>query len=104
MSLTGDPFTDRAVGPAARLAKAVRKQDSSAVAELLADAHRAGSDAVNALVVVLAAMVPDDVTPTALLSWLADPVEYRRLRACGVSGITAGARVRMGAARRREIA
>lgn len=104
MSPTGDSLTDAAVGPAARLAKAVRKQDAAAVAEILADAHGAGPDAVNALLVVLAAMVPDDVTPTALLAWLADPAEYRRLRACGVSGVTAGARVRMGAARRREIA
>lgn len=104
MSLTGDSLTDAAVGPAARLVKSVRKQDAAAVAEILTDAHCSGPDAVNALLVVLAAMVPDDVTPPALLSWLADPVEYRRLRACGVSGITAGARVRMGMARRREIA
>lgn len=104
MSSTGDPLTDAAVGPAVRLVKSVRKQDAAGVAEILADAHQAGPDAVNALVVVLAAMVPDDVTPTALLSWLADPAEYRRLRACGVSGITAGARVRMGTARRREFA
>jgi hypothetical protein len=104
MSLTGDPLTDRAVGPAAQLVKAVRKQDPAAVDEILADAHQSGPDAVNALLVVLAAMVPDDVTPPALLAWLADPAEYRRLRACGVSGITAGARVRMGLGRRREIA
>lgn len=104
MSLTGDPLTDHAVGPAARLAKSIRKQDTAGVAEALAQIHAGGADTVNAALLVLAAMVPDDATPSVLLAWLADPVEYRRLRSRGVSSITAGARVRMRGNRRGEIA
>lgn len=104
MSLTGDPLTDHAVGPAAQLVKSIRKQDQAAVAEVLAELHAGGPDAVNAALLVLAAMVPDDTTAPVLLAWLADPVKYRELRARGVSSITAGARVRMRANRREEIA
>jgi hypothetical protein len=104
MSLTGDPLTDRAVGPAARLVKSVRKQDADMVAETLAEVTAAGTDAINALILTLAAMVPDDTTPAVLLAWLADPGEYRRLRARGVSAITAGARVQLRASRGRKTA
>lgn len=95
-SLTGDPLTDSVIDHASHIVWAVRERDAAAIAETIAAVQdQAGGRGVHALLLVLAAMVPDDTTPAALLAWLADPVEYRRLRARGVSSITAGARVRM---------
>jgi hypothetical protein len=100
-SITGDRITDGMVGRAAQIVCAVRQHDAATIAETLAAVQQqAGMRGVHALLLVLAAMVPDDTPPAPLLAWLADPDEYRRLRARGVSSITAGARVRLRAERR----
>lgn len=100
VSLTGDPLTDSVIDHASHIVWAVRERDAAAIAETLAAVQdKAGVRGVHALLLVLAAMVPDDVPPAPLLAWLADPAEYRRLRARGVSSIAAGARVRMRAER-----
>jgi hypothetical protein len=99
-SITGDRITDGMVGRAAQIVRAVRQHDAATIAETLAAVQQqAGMRGVHALLLVLAAMVPDDTPPAPLLAWLADPDEYRRLRARGVSSITAGARVRLRAER-----
>ena len=83
-SLTGDPRTDALVGPAVQLAAAAHEHDGNRIASLLADIAD-----LHGLVITLAAMVPDDRTPTELLAWLAQPHEYQRLRAEGVDCLTA---------------
>jgi hypothetical protein len=99
-SLTGDPLTDGVIDHASHIVWAVRERDAAAIASTIAAVQdQVGVRGVHALLLVLAAMVPDDTPPAPLLAWLADPDEYRRLRACGVSAITAGARVRMRAER-----
>lgn len=99
-SLTGDPLTDGVIDRASHIVWAVRERDAAAIAETIAAVQdEAGVRGVHALLLVLAAMVPDDTPPAPLLAWLVDPDEYRRLRARGVSSITAGARVRMRAER-----
>lgn len=82
-SLTGDPVTDAVVPDAVALVWAVKTEDAEEVAAILAacDPTR--------LSIVLAAMVPDDQPPSALLSWRLDPAEYRRLRTAGVDAVTA---------------
>lgn len=97
MTLTGDPLADAMVDHASRLIWAVREHDAAEVTAVLEQVR--GGSGVDALLLVLAAMVPDDTPPAPLLAWLADPAEYRRLRARGVSSIAAGARVRMRAER-----
>ncbi|WP_263251608.1 hypothetical protein [Saccharopolyspora rosea] len=82
-ALTGSARTDALVPVAAQLAAAVHDHDAAAVAQLLD-----GAD-LPALVVLLAAMVPDDLTPSELLAWCDDPAEYARLRAAGVSTLAA---------------
>lgn len=95
-SLTGDQITDSVIGHASQIVRAVREYNADTIAATLAAVQdQAGMRGVHALLLVLAAMVPDDTPPAPLLAWLADPDEYRRLRARGVSSITAGARVRM---------
>lgn len=89
MSLTGDPLTDSVVPAAEALVEAVRHADTAAVAEELAAVQQLGDAGLHALVVVLAAMVPDDRRPSRLLAWLSDPEEYHRLRASGVDCATA---------------
>ena len=99
-SLTGDSLTDSVIDHASHIVWAVRGHDAATIATTLAAVQdQAGLRGVHALLLVLAAMVPDDTPPAALMAWLADPGEYRRLRARGVSSITAGARVRMRAER-----
>jgi len=99
-SLTGDPLTDGVIDHASQIVWAVRERDAATIASTIAAVQDlAGVRGVHALLLVLAAMVPDDVPPAPLLAWLANPIEYRRLRARGVSSITAGARVRMRAER-----
>jgi hypothetical protein len=99
-SVTGDPLTDSVIDHASHIVWAVRERDATTIANTLtAVQDQAGERGVHALLLVLAAMVPDDTTPAALLAWLADPDEYRRMRARGVSSIAAGARVRMRAER-----
>lgn len=91
MSLTGDPFTDALVPTASRVIWAVREGNmenvEAALEEVRNDCGRVGMDA---LVIVLAAMVPDDLTPADLLAWTQDPEEYLRLREVGVSALSAG--------------
>lgn len=95
-SLTGDPLTDALIPPAVRLVWAVRESNQPAVAEAIADATAVAD--LQAFVVVLAAMVPDDQAPTALLAWMHDPAEYLRLREAGVGAVGAAVLVRNGAA------
>lgn len=89
MSLTGDPLTDSVVPAAEALVEAVRQGDAAVVAEAFASAQQLGDAGLHALVVVLAAMVPDDRRPSRLLAWLRDPTEYQRLRESGVDSATA---------------
>lgn len=83
MSITGDPSTDELVPLATRLVWSVRKGDRADVAAVLAVADPAG------LAVVLAAMVPDDMSPRDLMRWLVDPEEYGRLREDGIGSMAA---------------
>lgn len=83
MSLTGSAELDALVPIAARLSAAVHDQDAETVRDLLA--ARTSPEQLRQLVVLLAAMLPDDLTPRESLAWLAAPDEYARLRAEGVS-------------------
>jgi hypothetical protein len=84
-SPTGDPTLDQLLPPVMRLVWAVRESNQDAVAAAIADATAvAGGRGLNAVVVLLAALVPDDQAPGALLAWLKDPEEYLRLRTAGV--------------------
>lgn len=94
MSVTGDVLADAMADHASRLVWAVREHDAAEVAAVL-ETVRAESG-VDALVLVLAAMVPDDATPSELLAWLHDPTLYRRLRESGVDALQAGAMCRFG--------
>lgn len=90
MSLTGDALTDWAVPLASRLIWAVREDDKDEVAAVLSEARdEAARVGIDALVLVLAAMVPDDLPPSELLAWRANPAEYLRLRAAGVGSYAA---------------
>lgn len=90
MSLTGDALTDWAVRLAQTLVWAVREGDAECVAQVLTEARdEAGRAAVDALVIVLAAMVPDDLPPSELLAWRTNPAEYLRLREAGVGSYAA---------------
>lgn len=87
MSLTGDRYLETLVPSAERLVRAVHNGQSMHVEAMLADAEMAYGDPLDgarALVVLLAAMVPDDKTAAQLLRWRANPHEYLRLRAAGV--------------------
>ena len=91
-SITGDPTTDALVPVASALVWAVKTQNDAEVAEILDHVDARG------LAVVLAAMLPDDQPPSALLAWFANPREYIRLREVGVDSLTAGACARSHAA------
>ncbi|WP_116201304.1 hypothetical protein [Amycolatopsis circi] len=85
--LTGDRYLETLVPSAEKLVAAVRRDDTMFVEAMLADAEMVYEDALtgaHALVVLLAAMVPDDRTAAELLRWRANPDEYRRHRAAGV--------------------
>lgn len=91
--LTGDRRTDAVLPAAQRLVQATHAGDHLGVSAAFADAELAAGDAwaaVRALVVVLAAMCPDDTTPAEALAWRRNPTEYRRLRNAGVSSREAG--------------
>lgn len=98
LALTGDPLTDAVIPAAVRLIWAVRELNHDAVAEAITDATDTGEHGLQALLVVLAAMVPDDQAPTALLAWMGNPAEYLRLRQNGVGAVGAALLVRNGAA------
>lgn len=96
LSITGDPLTDVVLPPAMRLVWAVREQNPNAVRAAIDDAVTAGGDdGLHALIVVLAALVPDDQAPSSLLAWRLNPDEYHRLRQAGV-GSAAAARLAAG--------
>jgi hypothetical protein len=91
--LTGDRLTDAVLPAAQRLVLATHSHDELGVATALADAELVTGDpltAAQALVVVLAAMCPDDTPPPDALAWRRNPTEYRRLRKAGVSSREAG--------------
>lgn len=75
-----EDLAEAMVPVACELACAVR-DDPDLVSKILRK-HR---DNLNALVVVLAAMVPDDRTTQQLLGWVDWQVEVERVRAAGVS-------------------
>ncbi|WP_367128285.1 hypothetical protein [Saccharothrix sp. HUAS TT1] len=86
-SPTGDPKLDRLLPFAGRLVHAAHHDSRLYMETALADAVDVYGDettALRALVVLLAAMCPDDATPVELLSWRANATEYRRLRALDV--------------------
>lgn len=88
MSLTGDRYLETLVPSAEKLVRAVHNEQPMHIEAMLADAEMLYGDALDgahALVVLLAAMVPDDKTARELLRWRTNPHEYRRLRAAGVS-------------------
>ena len=73
MDLTGDPTTDALVPIAQRFIGAVHNHDTRAIDELVGETIYATSgrcDPGMALAVVLAAMVPEWLTPSMLLAWL----------------------------------
>lgn len=92
-SLTGDPLTDSLLPVGLRLVGAVRDGDRDAVDAAFRAAESAVGDLVDdpgpslpgeALAVVVAALVPLDQAPTALLGWLQEDIEFRRLTDAGV--------------------
>jgi hypothetical protein len=85
--LTGDRHLETLVPSAEKLVRAVHDDQPMFVEAMLADAEMVYGDpatAARALVVLLAAMIPDDQTAAELLAWRKNPREYRRLRAAGV--------------------
>lgn len=87
MSLTGDATTDALVPIAQRFVGAVREMDSELMDELIAEVIETTGgrcDPAMALLVVTAAMVPDDSQPSGLLSWVHSHVEFDRLTQRGV--------------------
>lgn len=88
MNLTGDRYLETLVPSAEKLVRAVHNDQPMHIEAMLADAEMVYGDPLagaHALVVLLAAMVPDDQPAAALLRWRANPHEYRRLRAAGVA-------------------
>ncbi|MEC3977877.1 hypothetical protein [Amycolatopsis sp. H20-H5] len=86
--LTGDRYLDSLVPSAVRLIRAVRQNRPMPIEAVFADAETIYDrplDAARALVILLAAMVPDDRTAGDLLRWRANPHEYLRLRAAGLN-------------------
>lgn len=89
---TGDRYLETLIPSAEKLAAAVRRDDPMHVDAMLADAEQLYGDPLagaRALVVLLAAMVPDDQPAAELLRWRSNPHEYRRLRALGVGAAEA---------------
>lgn len=86
-SPTGDRRMDRLLPLATKLVRAAHRNDHLGVEAVLVDAEDFADDPVTAarmLVVLLAAMCPDDATASELLAWRRNPVEYHRLRGLGV--------------------
>ncbi|MFC7344606.1 hypothetical protein [Saccharopolyspora griseoalba] len=77
---------DAAVPLAARFVGAVRDLDATEIQQI-----RDEITDPDAVMFILAAMVPDDRTPAELLTWLHRPDEYRRLRQNGVTSSVAEA-------------
>ena len=90
--LTGDRYLETLVPSAEKLVRAVHEDRPMHVEAMLADAEQLYGDPLagaRALVVLLAAMVPDDQTAAQLLAWRRNPHEYRRLRGLGVPAVEA---------------
>lgn len=90
--LTGDRNLETLVPSAEKLIRAVHEERPMHIEAMLADAEMVYGDPLTgarALVVLLAAMIPDDKTAAELLAWRKNPHEYRRLRAAGVSAAEA---------------
>jgi hypothetical protein len=69
---TGHELGDCVLPSALRLVGAVREGDSKAITEAIASAREAAGDHpywVTALLLTLAGLVPDDVSPSQLLAW-----------------------------------
>lgn len=93
MSLTGDPTTDALVPIAQRFVEAVHEHDAEMIDESLAEviiATGGRCDPAVALAVVLAALIPDGHSPSALLAWIKTRDELERLTTRGVSPGIAG--------------
>lgn len=86
--VTGDAETDAVLPVAARLVAAVRDYDRELIDQLI----RTTGD-LPVLLIVTAAMVPDDYSSAELLGWVDNPTEYARLRTAGVDSLTASALV-----------
>jgi hypothetical protein len=89
-SLTGDPSTDALVPADSALVWAVKNGDTAEVSRVLNEQH----GYLYGLLVVMAAMVPDDQTPAELLSWQIDRERYLALREQGIDSATAMAMIR----------
>jgi len=101
---TGDDLTDDLIPLATQLIWAVRQDDAERVAELIRQADTVAGDpltAAHGLVIVLAALCPDDLQVSTALAWRTNPAEYHRLRAAGVGSTTAGV---LASQRAREVA
>lgn len=86
-SPAGDPLLDRLLPLAGRLVGAAHEEDALGVHCALFDATDLAGDqttALQALVVLLAAMCDDDAAPAELLQWRRNRTEYHRLRNLGV--------------------
>lgn len=96
-SLTGDPTSDRLVGPAMRLVGGTRTWDGDEVAGAFDDALAALAEvgdndalgAARALAIVCAAMVPWDASPSEMLAWTRREAEFHRLVDVGVDPASA---------------
>lgn len=99
MSLTGDTTTDALVPIAQRFVGAVRDFDPYEIDEQIAQAIYATGgkcDPHMALCIVLAAMVPEDMNPSALLQWLPTYVRYQKLVKSGMPEGIARHKMRQG--------
>lgn len=89
-TLTGDPLTDRLLPVAVELVGAVHYMGvgeiEAALTKAVAVSGLDDTGTLQALVVLLAAMVDDDRTVHELLAWHGNPDEYWRLRADGFTG------------------
>lgn len=93
MTLTGHDFTDALLPTASDLVWAVKTGDHDAISRAVAAVEQVPLG-LRGLVVVLAAMLPDDQSPSDLLSWRLDPDRYLALRERGLDSLTAMAVVR----------
>jgi hypothetical protein len=96
--VTGVEPIDQVAAVASHLVWAVREMDRVEVGTVLSAAGcscACDHSRMHELVVMLAAMVPDDLSPSVLLAWLADPEGYLRLRERGVGAFKAMNEVRL---------
>jgi hypothetical protein len=82
-----DRQLDELLSVAGRLVRAAHRDDQLGVRAALHDADDLVGDPLTAarlLLVLLAAMCPDDASPEQLIGWRRNPTEYHRLRSLGV--------------------